>query len=307
VTRIRLGEEVESARGEGSPVVALETSVIGQGLPSPANVECARRMDRAIREAGAVPAWIGVLDGDVVVGLSQAELGAFSEPGRSDKVARRDLPAAWARGGPGATTPPPTIWPAPRAGIRVGGTGGIGGVHLGNRDDVSADIWELARTPGLLVCSGPKSIVDPVATVERLEELGVTLIGYRTARLPLFVAGQAGIELEHRVETPEEAAAVLAASLALETRSTLLLCNPVPPELALDPQEVAAATSRAEGRATAAGVRGRDLTPFLLDAIAEETGGRSLDVNLALLEANAALAGAVAAATLRSTGDPGRT
>lgn len=304
--RIRLGEEVGAARSEERPVVALETSVIGQGLPSPANVECARRMERAIREAGTVPAWVGVLDGDVVIGLSETDLAAFFEPGRVEKVARRDLPAACARGGPGATTVSATIWAAARTGIHVGATGGIGGVHLGNRDDVSADLWELSRTPGLLVCSGPKSIVDAVATVERLEELGVSLVGYRTGRLPHFLAREVPIELEHHVDTPEEAAAVLAASLALETGSTVLLCNPVPAAVALDPDEVAAATSRAEERADAEGVRGRDLTPFLLTAIAEETGGRSLDANLALLEANAALAGAVAARTPPSAGDLGR-
>lgn len=295
--RIRLGEEVGAARSDERPVVAVETSVIGQGLPAPANVECARRMDRAIREAGAVPAWVGVLGGDVVVGLSETDLAAFSEPGRAQKVARRDLPAACARGGLGATTVSATIWAAARTGIHVGATGGVGGVHLGNRDDVSADLLELSRTPGLLVCSGPKSIVDPSATVERLEELGVSLIGYRTGRLPHFLAGEVAIEVEHRVETPGEAAAVLSASLALEVGSTVLLCNPVPAAVALDPVEVATATGRAEERARAEGVRGRDLTPFLLAAIAEETDGRSLDANLALLEANAALAGAVAAST----------
>ena len=295
--RIRVGEEVGAARSDERPVVAVETSVIGQGLPAPANVECARRMDRAIREAGAVPAWVGVLGGDVVVGLSETDLAAFSEPGRAQKVARRDLPAACARGGPGATTVSATIWAAARTGIHVGATGGVGGVHLGNRDDVSADLLELSRTPGLLVCSGPKSIVDPSATVERLEELGVSLIGYRTGRLPHFLAGEVAIEVEHRVETPGEAAAVLSASLALEVGSTVLLCNPVPAAVALDPVEVATATGRAEERARAEGVRGRDLTPFLLAAIAEETDGRSLDANLALLEANAALAGTVAAST----------
>jgi len=307
IPRIRLGAEVGAARSEDRPLVALETSVIGQGLPPPRNVECVERMSEAVRGAGAVPAWVGVLGGDVVVGLSETDLSVFSEPGRAEKVARRDLPAACARGGPGATTVSATIWAAARAGIHVGATGGIGGVHLRNRDDVSADLRELACTPGLLVCSGPKSIVDPAATVERLEELGVSLLGYRTDRLPHFFTAEVPIELEHRVETPEEAAAVLTASLALETRSTLVLCDPVPPAVALDPEEVAAATSRAEDRAVAAGVRGRDLTPFLLTAIAEETNGRSLEANLALLEANAGLAGAVAVRTPPLIGDPVRT
>ncbi|HEX6400548.1 MAG TPA: pseudouridine-5'-phosphate glycosidase, partial [Actinomycetota bacterium] len=294
--RLRTGDEVASALRAGRGVVAVETSVIGQGLPHPRNVECRERMSEAIRNAGAVPAWVGVEGGEVVVGLTDEELAVFAEPGRAEKVARRDLPAACARGGPGATTVSATIWAAARAGIAVGATGGIGGVHLGNRDDVSADLLELSRTPGLLVCSGPKSIVDPLATAERLEELGVSLLGFGTDRLPGFLAADTGVELEHRVGTAEEAAALLRAARELATSSTLLLCNPVPAELALDRDEVATATRRAEERAALDGVRGRDLTPFLLARLAEETDGRSLEANLALLESNAALAGAVATA-----------
>ena len=162
-------------------MVALETSVVSQGLPPPRNLECLERMNAAIRSAGAVPAWIGVMQGEVVVGLSAEELQAFAEPGSAIKVARRDLPVAIASGGLGATTVSSTIWAAHRAGIRVGATGGIGGVHPRSGDgsgDVSADLVELARTPVLLVCSGPKSIVDPVATADRLEELGVEMVGY---------------------------------------------------------------------------------------------------------------------------------
>ena len=303
---LRVGSDVATAIADGGPVVGLETSVIGQGLPRPRNVECIERMAGAIRHAGAVPAWIAVLDGDVVVGLSDGELEVFTEPGRADKVARRDLPAACARGGPGATTVSATIWAAARAGIAVSATGGIGGVHRGRqggnepgnapRNDVSADLVELSRTPGLLVCSGPKSIVDPLATTERLEELGVSLLGYGVDRLPFFLAREAPVEVEHRVETPAEAAAALEAVFALETRSTLLLCNPIDAALAMDATEVAAAATRCEERAGRDGVRGRALTPFLLACLAEETGGRSLRANLALLESNARLAAEVAVA-----------
>jgi pseudouridylate synthase len=296
---LRVGDQVATALRDGAAVVCLETSVIGQGLPHPRNVECVERMGGAIRSAGAVPAWIGVVGSEVVVGLADDELAAFTEPGRAAKVARRDLPAACAGGGLGATTVSATIWAAARAGIHLGATGGIGGVHPGPAGDVSADLLELARTPGMLVCSGPKSIVDPVATVERLEELGVSLLGYRTDRLPAFLAAEAPVALEHRVGSPEDAARTLAAALGLSTGSTLLLCNQVPSDAAMDPEEVAAATVRAEARASAAGVRGRDLTPFLLTCLAEETGGRSLEANLALLEANAALAGQVAVAVAR--------
>lgn len=292
----RTGDEVASALAEDRAVVGLETSVIGQGLPRPANMECARRMAGAIRAAGAVPAWVGVVGGEVVVGLTDDELDAFSEPGRADKVARRDLPAACARGGLGATTVSATIWAAARVGIRVSATGGIGGVHPGDRPDVSADLLELARTPGLLVCSGPKSIVDPAATLERLEELGVSLVGYGVDRLPFFLAREAPVELEHRVETPAEAAAVLDAARSLATDSTVVVCNPIDLDDALDAGEVAGAAARCEARAERDGVRGRDRTPFLLSCLAEETEGRSLRANLALLESNAALAGAIAVA-----------
>jgi pseudouridylate synthase len=296
VTHVRLGDEAETALARSRPVVALETSVIGQGLPQPQNAECAGRMSEAIRSAGAVPAWIGVVNGEVVVGLSNEELAAFAEPGRAEKVARRDLPATCARGGLGATTVSATIWAAARAGIHVSATGGIGGVHRGGPTDVSADLVELARTPGLLVCSGPKSIVDPAATVERLEEVGVSLIGYGVDRLPAFLTREIPLDLEHRVDSPAEAARVLAAALALGTGSTILLCNPIPPAEAMDPEEVERATALCEEHASTKGVRGRDLTPFLLACLAEETAGRSLRANLALLEANARLAAEIATA-----------
>ncbi|HYY09041.1 MAG TPA: pseudouridine-5'-phosphate glycosidase [Actinomycetota bacterium] len=298
---LAIGEEVAEALRGGGPVVALETSVIGQGLPSPQNLECLERMSKAIRVAGVVPAWTGILDGHVVVGLSDRELEVFAEPGRAEKVARRDLPAACARGGPGATTVSATIWAAARAGIHVGATGGIGGVHPGDHPDVSADLVELSRTPGLLVCSGPKSIVDPVATAERLEELGVTVVGFGVDRLPGFLAAETSVGVEHRLHSAEEAAALLHASLGLDIRSTVLLCNPIAAEHAMNADEVAAATRRCEERAERDGVRGRNVTPYLLACLAEETGGRSLEANLELLEANASLAGRIAVATAAGT------
>ena len=291
-----LGSEAREALDAGWGVVALETSVIGQGLPHPRNLECAERMSGAIRATGSLPAWIGVIEGAVRVGLTVEELAMFAEPGRALKVARRDLPAAAARGVLGATTVSAAIWAAAAAGIRVGATGGIGGVHRGGRDDVSADLLELARTPGLLVCSGPKSIVDAVSTAERLEELGVALIGYGTDRLPFFLAREAPVGLEHRADSAHEAAAMLRAADALATRSTLLLCNPIPKSDAMDGDEIAAATAQAERMRADAGVRGKETTPFLLAALAEITQGRSLVANLALLEDNARVAGEIAAA-----------
>lgn len=293
-------EEVREALARGGAVVALETSVLSQGLPVPRNAEAAERMSSAIRGSGAVPAWIGVVSGEVRVGLSEPELARFCDPEGIAKVARRDLPMAIAGRGLGATTVSTTIWAAHEAGIAVGATGGIGGVHPGS-GDVSADLLELARTPVLLVCAGPKSIVDPIATAERLEELGVSVVGYGVDRLPFFLAREAPVELDHRVDTPAEAAAVARAQRGLEVRSAVLLCNPVPEAHALDADEVAAAVRRALDRSERAGVRGKAVTPFLLSALAEETGGASLEANLALLGSNAGLAGEVAAALATGT------
>ena len=295
----RVADEVRVARKLRNGVVALETSVIGQGLPVPENRECIERMSAAIRAAGAVPAWIGVVDGTVTVGLSEEQLARFAEPGVATKVARRDYPVAVASGALGATTVSATVWAAAKAGIEIAATGGIGGVHPGDDPDVSADLLELARTPGLLVCSGPKSIIDPAATAEKLEELGVALVGYGVDRLPFFLARETSVELEHRTDTPDEAAAMVRAASDLGVATTILLCNPVPGPDAMDGDEVAAAVAEAEVRAERNGVHGKERTPFLLTALAEITGGRTLRANLALLEDNARVAGLVAAALAR--------
>jgi pseudouridylate synthase len=297
---VEVAREVREALADGRGAVALETSVIGQGLPVPRNEECVARMSEAIRAAGSVPAWIGVSGGRVVVGLDAGDLARFCEPGAATKVARRDLPLAVASGSIGATTVSATIWAAARAGVRVGATGGIGGVHPGEDPDVSADLLELARTPGMLVCSGPKSIIDPVATAERLEELGVVTIGHGVDRLPFFLARRAPVELEHVARDPGEAATILAAALALGARSTVVLANPVPAASAMDADEVEAAAAEAERLADRAGVAGKARTPFLLSVLAEITQGRSLEANLALLEDNARVAGEVAVALAAS-------
>ena len=297
---IRLSEEVADALAGRRPVVALETSVLAQGLPVPRNHEAAGAMAGAIRATGAVPAWIAVDAGQVRVGIPDADLARLAEPGRAAKVARRDLPVVVASGGLGATTVSAAVWAAHRAGIDVLATGGIGGVHRGS-SDVSADLLELAETPALVVCSGPKSIVDPKATMERLEELGVSVVGYRTDLLPFFVAGHADVALEHRVDTPAEAAAVALALRRLDVTSSVALCNPVPNGLAVDRDVVADAVRACEVEATSRGVRGKDVTPFLLSCLAERTGGRSLRANLALLESNAGLAAEVASALANAT------
>jgi pseudouridylate synthase len=294
VNALTIADDVSAALADGGGVVALETSVIGQGLPHPRNLECIDRMNAAIRDAGAVPAWIGAVDGSLKVGLSPEELQRFATSGDAVKVARRDLPMAVATGALGATTVSATIWAAHQAGILVSATGGIGGVHPGD-GDVSADLLELARTAVVLVCSGPKSIIDAAATVDKLEELGVALVGYGVDRLPWFLAREApGVELEHRVDTPADAARLARTLWDLHAESAILLCNPIPAADAMDGEEVAAASREAESRAERAGVHGKARTPYLLAALAEITEGRSLEANLALLEDNARVAGLVA-------------
>jgi pseudouridylate synthase len=284
--------EVRDALDAGRPVVALETSVLTHGLPTPANRDAAGSMTKAIRAAGAVPAWVWTDGGRLRVGASDRELDRLVE-GEPAKVARRDLPMAVATGRLGGTTVSASLWAASRAGIEVTATGGIGGVHPGT-GDVSADLLELARTPGTVVCSGPKSILDPAATLERLEELGVGVIGHGTDRLPFFVVRDSGLPLEHRADDAAGIAAAAVARRDLGIRSALVACNPCPEDAALPGDEVAGAVAGCADRARAEGISGKALTPFLLACLAEETGGRSLEANLALLEDNAALAARVA-------------
>jgi pseudouridine-5'-phosphate glycosidase len=289
---VQTSDEVGEALDQGRAVVALETSVLGQGLPEPWNRRAAEVMDGAVRERGAVPAWTWVDDGTLRVGATGDQLEALMQ-GRPSKVARRDLPLALAGGRIGATTVSATLWVAHRTGIEVGATGGIGGVHPGT-GDVSADLIELSRTPGTLICSGPKSILDPRATLERLEEIGVAVLGYRTGRLPFFVVRETGLLLEHRADEPADVAAAAAARRGLGVESTLLVANPCPAEAALEPERVAGAVARCLQRHP--GGTGKEVTPTLLACLAEETGGDSLNANLALLESNARLAAEVALA-----------
>jgi pseudouridylate synthase len=292
-------EPVRRALRERRGVVALETSVLAHGLPHPANLDAMRAMTAAIAAAGAEPAWVSVADGRVLVGSPEDLLARLATEGGVMKVARRDLPMAVAGGGLGATTVSATLWAARRAGIEVAATGGIGGAHR-HSGDVSADLLELARTPGTLVCSGPKSILDPLATMERLDELGVGVIGYRSRRLPFFLALEAEIELEHVARDAGEVAAAARARASLGIASTLLVGNPIPAEAALPPEEVAEAVRSCEERARSEGITGKLVTPFLLSCLAEVTGGRSLWANHALLESNARVAAEVAVALATS-------
>jgi pseudouridylate synthase len=290
---LALSAPVRDALTAGRPVVALETSVVAQGLPDPRNLEAAEAMERAIRERGAEPAWTAVEGGAVRVGLGLDEVARLA--GGAAKAGRRDLPVLVASGATGATTVSATVWIARRAGIEVVATGGTGGVHPGS-GDVSADLAELGRTAVTVVCSGPKTILDPVATMERLEEGGVLVLGYRCDRVPFFVVREAAIPVEHRVESPGEAAEVIRARNRLGIEAAVLLCQPVPGDVALDPGVAEEAVRRCRREAESAGVAGKALTPRLLRCLADRTEGASLRANLALLEANAGLAADVAAA-----------
>jgi pseudouridylate synthase len=293
---IRTSPEVAAALAAGRPVVALESTVLAHGLPRPRNLEVGRAMEEAVRAGGAVPATVGVVAGVPVVGIGDAEIRHLAEADGVLKLSTRDLAVPVARGRDGATTVAATMWLAARAGVRVFATGGIGGVHRGEARDVSADLTELGRTPMLVVCAGAKSILDLPTTREALETAGVLVAGYGTDELPAFYARESGLPVDVRVDTAEEAAALWRAHRALDAPGAVLLCIPPPAADAIPAAEVEEAISGALARADAEGVRGKEVTPFLLRAVAEATGGRSLEANDALLRNNARVAAEVAAA-----------
>lgn len=281
------------------PAVALETAFLVAGLPDDRGIEAAERMGAAVEAAGARPAFVGVLGGTPVLGLTREELERLAGEGR--KASTRDLPAVLARGGSAGTTVAATLLLSRRAGLRVVATGGIGGVHpLRGSGDVSADLVELSRSPIVVVCSGPKAFLDLPATLERLETLGVTVAGYRTERMPAFWTVDGGRDLEWVISSPEEAAAIAASADRLNLPGALVVCVPPPSDSALPRDESVRATHQALADLGPAGVTGTDVTPFLLARIAELTDGRSVRANLDLLERNARVAGEVAVALHRT-------
>ncbi len=273
--------------------------MLAQGLPAPANRDAAERMVHAVSSRGAVPAITAVVRGVATAGLEDAELERFLRREGISKVSARDLAMAIARGTDGATTVAAAIAIAALAGIEVFATGGIGGVHRsadGVTYDESADLVEMSRTPVIVVSAGAKSILNVPATVERLDTLGVPLIGYRTSEMPGFFTLESGLPLSSRVESATELAAVWRAHRELGRRTALLVVQPPPPDVALPRRVVEDAVERAMRSARSEDVRGGALTPFLLAAVEHETGRRSLGANLALLEANAMLAAEIAVA-----------
>jgi pseudouridine-5'-phosphate glycosidase len=300
---ITVAPEVAEALAAGQAVVALESTIVSHGLPRPQNIEIARQIEQAVRDGGAVPATIALVDGEVRVGLDDEALEAIATRDDVVKCSARDLPIAAARGATGATTVAATAHLAAEAGIGLFATGGLGGVHREASEtwDESADLVGLARTDICVVCAGVKSILDIPATLERLETLGIGVAGYRTDRFPAFYLTESGYELPWRLDSPEEIAAVLGArgELGLDG-SALVIANPLPEDQQLDPELHERVLRESLAAAAAEGVRGRDVTPFLLARFHEGTGGESLRANVALVLANARLAGEIAAAQARA-------
>ncbi len=288
------------ASEENKPVVALESALITHGFAPPANLDIARRMEAAVREQGVIPATIAILDGQARVGLSDEELKRLADDKSARKVSLRDLPLVLAEGGNGGTTVAATMHLAHRAGIRVFATGGIGGVHRGHSEDVSADLTALARIPIVVVCAGAKAILDLPRTLEYLETHGVPVIGYGTDEFPAFYSRRSGLEVDARVETPEEITQMAQTRAALGLSTALLICVPVPEADELPAEEAEAAIEQAVAEAAASGVSGKALTPFLLARMVELTGGRARRANEALLLNNARTAAQIAI-TLQAT------
>jgi pseudouridine-5'-phosphate glycosidase len=285
---------VAQALAAGRPVVALESALITHGLPAPINLDIARQLEAVVREEGALPATVAVLDGVARVGLTPAELEQLAGMTDAAKVSLRDLPVVVAQGGSGGTTVAATMHLAHQAGVPVFATGGIGGVHRGHPEDVSADLTALSRIPMIVVCAGAKAILDLGRTLENLETLGVAVVGYGTDDFPAFTSRSSGLPVAAQAEDPEAVAAMARARGALALRAAILVAVPIPEAAALPwseaEDEIEVAVAEAEER----GISGRALTPFLLARLSERTGGRSREANEVLLRNNARVAARIA-------------
>jgi pseudouridine-5'-phosphate glycosidase len=294
---LQLSEEVSDAIASGAGVVALESTIISHGLPTETSARTAREIEAEVRDAGAVPATIAIVDGLVRVGLEDDQLVRVAEGEDVVKTSIRDLGMVLARGATGATTVASTSYLAHLAGVRVFATGGLGGVHRGARDtwDESADLGALSSVPVTVVCAGVKSILDVPATLERLESLSVTVLGFRTSTFPGFYIRDTGLSVPWRVEGPAEVAAAMVARDSLGLRQGIVVGNPIHPEDEMDHDLHQRTLEAGLAAADEAGVRGKDVTPFLLAWFHERTEGASLASNVALVRANARLAAEIAA------------
>jgi pseudouridine-5'-phosphate glycosidase len=297
--RIRYGADVAAARREGRPIVALESTIVSHGLPRPDNLRVAREIEEAVRAAGAVPATIGMVGGELIVGLDDAQLSRLATSDAVAKLSVRDLAVAAATGADGATTVAATSAVAAAAGIAVFATGGLGGVHreAAQTFDESADLITLARTPIAVVCAGVKSILDVGATLERLETLGVAVVGYRTRRFPGFFITDGGFDLDWSVESPQQAASMLVARAEQGVHAGgLVIANPLPIDEQLDRDLHDRTLVEGLAMLERQGVTGKAVTPFLLAHFHSATGGASLAVNVRIILRNARLAAEIAVA-----------
>jgi pseudouridine-5'-phosphate glycosidase len=293
-----ISPDVAAALGDGRPIVALESTIISHGLPRPENLRVARAVEETVRRRGAVPATIAVLDGRVRIGLSDDELARVADLDDIVKVSVRDIATVVARGGHAATTVAATSHLAHLAGISVFATGGLGGVHRQAREtwDESADLTSLSTTPVIVVCSGVKSILDVPATLERLETLNVAVVGYGTDRFPGFYLTDSGSRIDWQVGSPEDIAAISAVRRALSIPGALVVANPLPENPQMDPDLHDRLLVEGLALAETSGIRGKDVTPFLLDHFHRASGGISLEVNTEIILRNADLASCVAVA-----------
>ncbi len=291
--RLQVSDEVSTALANGRAVVALESTIVSHGLPSPRNVETALACAANVRAVGAVPATVAVIDGSLRVGLSVDEIERLGS-GEAEKASLRDLGYLLAEGRTGSTTVAATLFASHRAGIRLFATGGIGGVHRGNDRDISADLNALATLPVAVVCAGVKAVLDLPRTVEALETLGVPVVGQGTNVMPEFWTRGGDLPVSVRSDHPATTAGILHAHWGCGLLSGVVVANPIPVADEADPQTITAAIVGGLAAADAAGVRGRDVTPFLLAHIGETTRGVSLEANVALVEHNATVAAEIA-------------
>jgi len=292
--KLNIHPEVKAALEQNKAVVALESTLITHGFPEPENIEIARTIEEAVREQGAVPATIAILEGQITVGLTPAQLDYLGTAKNVRKCSRRDLPLAVARREDGATTVAGTMIVAHWAGIQIFATGGIGGVHRGQPFDESADLMELARTPVTVVCAGAKAILDLPLTLEALETQGVPVLGYQTAELPAFYTRQSGLPVDLRVDKAQEVVDIIHARQQLNLEGGLLVTVPVPARDEWPAEEAQAVISRALVDAEAAGITGKAVTPYLLERVSTLSGARSKKANTALLLNNARVAAQIA-------------
>lgn len=291
-----ISEEVKAALANNQAVVALESTIISHGMPYPKNVETALNVEKIVRDNGAIPATIAILNGRLKVGLSPEEIEFLGKAPNVQKTSRRDIPFIIAKGLTGATTVASTMILAAMAGIKVFATGGIGGVHRGAETsfDISADLLELAQTDVAVVCAGAKSILDIALTLEYLETNGVPVVGYQTDELPAFYTSKSGFGVDYRVDTPKELAQALKTKWDLKLKGGMIVANPIPEAYEMDPKVINDAILEAVKQQNEQGVKGKESTPFLLAKVKELTGGDSLDSNIQLVYNNAKVGSQIA-------------